>query len=201
MKLRESRSDSSWTQLEFVNLHCPHYTVKMHARVNTLIAFYQLTPLPVEGTLFASTYRSSENLPNGEPLATGMIGLYAEEPLSHSTFHRLQADELWHFYEGDALRLILLHPDGRSEDVLLGPDESAGHHRQFLIPALTWQAGGLLPGGEYALFGCTMSPGFTSRTFEGGRLAGLLALYPSREADLRRFTVAGETQMPEGFAT
>ena len=91
-----------------------------------LIEQYGLEPLPVEGTLFVSTYRSTDDTPSGGPVGTTMIEMYAHEPSSHSLFHRLPTDEIWHFYGGDPIRLILLHPDGRSADVWLGPDVGTG---------------------------------------------------------------------------
>ena len=174
--------------------------MSMHPEVAHLIAHYRLTPLPVEGTLFASTYRSQADASDGAPVATAMIGLYCTEPRSTSSFHRLPHDEIWHFYSGDPLRLVLLHPDGSSEDVLLGSDFAAGHHVQFVVPALTWQAGGVAAGGAYSLFGCTMAPGFTSAGFEGAETRNLLELYPTRAADILEFAVHGETVMPKGFA-
>ena len=63
----------------------------MNPTVATLIEAYGFEPLPVEGTLFASTYRSSQSLPDGAPIGTAMIGLYAHEPLSRS----LAGYELW----------------------------------------------------------------------------------------------------------
>ncbi len=162
-----------------------------------------MTSLPVEGTFFVSTYRSATELPGGGPVGTAMIGLYCTDPWSGSLFHRLTFDETWHFYGGDPLRLILLHPDGTDEDVILGGDVFAGQHVQYVIPAGTWQAGELVEGGDWALFGCTMAPGFTGTCFEGGRAADLLASHPSRAGDITRLAVADDhtTAMPDGFAT
>jgi predicted cupin superfamily sugar epimerase len=169
----------------------------MNQNVQRLIEHYRLELLPVEGTLFTSTHVSSRTL-DGEPISTAIIGLYANEPNSFSSFHRLQHDELWHFYAGDPLRLVLLHPDGSSEDVILGPDFAAGQRVQFLVPAQTWQAGQTL--GEYSLFGCTMSPGFTGACFEGGKMNALLEQYPTRADDIRRLSAThGEMRMPEGY--
>jgi hypothetical protein len=64
--------------------------------------------------------------------------------------------------------LYLLHPDGSSEEVVMGPDLTAGQQVQFTVPAGVWQGGCLAEGGEYALFGCTMAPGFTPGCFEAG---------------------------------
>lgn len=170
--------------------------------IAALIDHFQFDQLPVEGTLFKSTYRSEAELPAGGPVGTAMIGMYCENPLSLSCFHRLQHDEVWHFYGGDPLVLYLLYPDGSSEEVVLGNDPLRGQHSQYLIPACTWQGGCLREGGRYALFGCTMSPGFTGTCFEGGIAEELIAQYPDREAIIRKLSVNGhETRMPEGFAT
>jgi predicted cupin superfamily sugar epimerase len=169
--------------------------------VAALIAHYGLTPLPAEGTWFVSTWRSATSLPDGTPHGTAMIGLYTDDPPSRSLFHRLPVDEVWHFYGGDPLRLILLRPDGSSEDVTMGSRVLAGEHVQLVVPAGTWQAGHLAPGGRYALFGCTMAPGFTGAMYEGGTREALLARYPERAADIEWLGCeAGDVRMPEGFA-
>jgi predicted cupin superfamily sugar epimerase len=173
----------------------------MHPDVSALIELYKLEPLPVEGTLFASTYRSHRDMPDGGPLGTAMIGLYCNDPVSFSCFHRLPTDEIWHFYGGDPLRLVLLHPDGASEEVLMGSDPQAGQRVQFVVPANAWQAGHTVSGGRYSLFGCTMAPGFTSHGFEAGIAADLIERYPERADDIRRLCAVGaETRMPDGFA-
>ena len=43
-----------------------------------------------------------------------MIGMYSHDPVSGSLFHRLPSDEIWHLYDGDPMRLVLLHPGGSS---------------------------------------------------------------------------------------
>lgn len=156
----------------------------MHPTIRTLIERYRLEWLPVEGTLFAQTYRSDLEPQPGRPAATAMIGLYCEEPLSQSRFHRLTVDELWHFYAGDPFRLVVLRGDGSSEDVILGPDPLLGHRSQYVVPAGVWQAARLIPGGLYSLYGCTLAPGFTPDQFEAGMRTALLAAYPARRADI-----------------
>jgi predicted cupin superfamily sugar epimerase len=175
----------------------------MDPRVARLIDRYGLQPLPVEGTLFASTYRSAANLPDGGPVGTAMIGMYCHDPVSRSLFHRLPADEIWHFYGGDPIRLVLLHPDGSSSDVWLGADGDAGQTVQFVVPAGVWQAGELHPDGVYGLFGCTMAPGFTSVGFVGGRRSILHRTHPDREADIDRLGIRDDdgVDMPADLAT
>src|SRR5665648_211354 len=172
----------------------------MLAEVKALIEHYKLEKLPVEETLFVSTYRSQQEFGDQQPFGTAMIGLYCEEPPSFSRFHRLTADEIWHFYGGDPLRLSLLYADGTSGDVILGSDPFKGKMVQFVVPAGVWQAGHLITGGRYALFGCTMAPGFTGSMFEGGTRSELSRKYPGRLADIERFGCEDEaTGMPDGF--
>ncbi|MFN8582010.1 MAG: cupin domain-containing protein [Gemmatimonadaceae bacterium] len=169
--------------------------------VESLIAHFKLVPLPAEGTLFASVWRSREEFPDGKPVGTSIVAMYSDDPPSMSRFHRLPVDEVWHFYSGDPLRLILLAPDGTDRDVIMGSDPLSGHQVQLVIPAGTWQAGHLVPGGRYALFGCTMAPGFTDDMFVGGTRDELLASHPSRRDDIDRLACdAGATHMPLGFA-
>ncbi len=174
----------------------------MHPKVKTLVEHYQFQPLPAEGTLFVSTYRSAQEMDGGKPFGTAMIGMYCDEPHSMSLFHRLPVDETWHFYGGDPLRLVLLFPDGSSKDIIMGTDTFKGQLVQFVIPAGVWQAGHMIDGGIYSLFGCTMAPGFTGDMFEGGTQKQLLDAYPDRAADIRQLGIStNETSMPKGFAS
>jgi predicted cupin superfamily sugar epimerase len=174
----------------------------MLPEVKTLIEHYKLEPLPVEGTLFTSTYRSKQESEWGKPYGTAMIALYCNEPRSVSMFHKLPVDEIWHFYAGDPLRLVLLYPDGSSRDVIMGNDPLKDQHVQFVIPGGVWQAGHMLDGGRYSLFGCTMAPGFTDDMFEGGTREVLMNLYPERADDINRLGCGNDvTSMPKGFAS
>src|SRR5262249_37043670 len=141
-----------------------------------LIERFGMTPLPVEATLFAQTYSSSALHGKG-PVGTAGVGLFCVEPPSRSLFHRLTFDEVWHFYDGDPLRLVPLHPTGSDEDVILG-EPVGGYPAQHIVPAGSWQAGEVAPGGAWSFFGVTMAPGFTPECFEGGRAESLLATHP-----------------------
>ena len=141
--------------------------------------------------------------PAGGPVGTAIVGLFCDDPPSRSLFHRLGFDEVWHFYGGDPIRLVLLHPDGESGEVILGSDVLAGQRVQYPIPAGTWQAGELVPGGEWACTGARWHRGSRAACFEGGAVAELLgAGYPGRDDDIRRLGVPDdhETTMPAGFA-
>ena len=172
----------------------------MHPEVKILIDHYRFERLPVEGTLFVSSYRSAERYPGGQHISTAMIGIHCDDPRSVSAFHKLSGDEVWHFYGGDPLRLVLLYPDGTSRDVVMGTDPLKGQVVQFTIPAGVWQAGHMLEGGRYSLFGCTMAPGFIGKMFQGGSRTVLLAAYPDRAADIELLGCDEEnSHMPNAF--
>jgi predicted cupin superfamily sugar epimerase len=174
----------------------------MLQEIKDLIELYRLEPLPAESSLFTSTYRSKQEFENGKPYGTAIIALYCNDPRSVSLFHKLPVDEIWHFYAGDPLRLVLLYPDGSSKDVIMGSNPLKGQLVQFVIPAGVWQAGHTVDGGRYSLFGCTMAPGFTGDMFEGGTREHLMKLYPEKADDINRLGIGNdETSMPKGFAS
>lgn len=174
---------------------------EIHPDTQAILDHYQFQRLPVEGTFFKNTYCSEQKTPDGQPSGTAMIGLYSERPLSISCFHRLIYDEVWHVYGGDPFLIVLLHTDGSSEEILMGCDPLQGQNVQYVIPAHTWQAGYLVPGGRYALFGCTMAPGFSGSCFEAGIAEELIKQYPERKEDIMRLSINGKTsKMPEGFS-
>jgi predicted cupin superfamily sugar epimerase len=146
-----------------------------------LIAHFGLEPIPREGGLFRQTWAGPER-PDGRPEGTAIVALLTAGDFS--ALHRLPTDEIWHFYRGDPLELLLLAPDGTTRTVVLGPDVLHGQHVQFTVPAGTWMGGRVAEGGAWALFGCTMAPGFTFEGYEHGDAAELTARYPAQAAEI-----------------
>ncbi|TPQ18841.1 cupin domain-containing protein [Streptomyces sporangiiformans] len=147
-----------------------------------LVARYQLEPIPREGGRFRRTWEGPER-PDGRPEGTAIVALLTSEPGDFSALHRLPADEVWHFYLGDPLEMLLLAPDGTSRTVVLGPDVLDGRqHVQYTVPAGTWMGAHVVPGGAWSFFGCTMAPGFTYGGYEHGDAAELTARYPAEAA-------------------
>jgi len=174
----------------------------IHPDTLSILEHYRFDRLPVEGTLYKSTWRAVKDAPDGGPCGTAMIGLYCEVPESVSCFHKLEHEEVWHVYGGDPFTLYLLYPDGSTEEISMGTDISKGQLIQYVIPAGVWQAGCLDEGGRYALFGCTMAPGFTGDCFQAGVADELIALYPTKRDAILKLSVNGhQKNMPAGFAT
>jgi len=78
--------------------------------------------------------------------------------------------------------------------VLTGTDPRVGQVVQFVVPAGVWHAGGLVPDGRYALFGCTMAPGFTGGCFEAGVATELIAAHSAHAELIQRYAVRGARQ-------
>jgi len=171
----------------------------MHPKTKAIINYYQFDKIPIEGTLYKSTYVAKKTI--GEsPLGTAIIGMYSHQPYSASTFHRLQHDEVWHFYKGDPFILHLLFPDGRYQKITMGTDILNGQKIQFVVPANVWQAGELSQDGIYALYGCTMAPGFTGSCFEGGAKGELIKQFPKQKEVIKRLSPEGhDTKMPDNY--
>lgn len=105
-----------------------------------------------------------------------------------SALHRIQSDEVWHFYAGDTLVVSVLHPDGRHEDLQLGQSLPAGESLQAWVPAGCWFGARLKWPGTYALVGCTVAPGFDFCDFEMGERNALQKAYPQHTELIHRLT-------------
>jgi predicted cupin superfamily sugar epimerase len=150
-----------------------------------LMALLNLEPLAGEGGFFRRTYTGPEmpataaaTPPSGRAISSAIYYLLFDEHFS--AMHCLRTDEVYHFYLGDPVELLLLYPDGGSQVVVLGSDLEAGQQTQFVAPAGVWQGSRVRRGGRLALMGTTMAPAFTPEDFELGERARLLASYPEQ---------------------
>jgi hypothetical protein len=152
-----------------------------------LIDRLEMQVIPGEGAWFAPTYASSESI-EGQA-ASHVSGshhaysaIYALETPSHfSALHRLATDEMWHFYGGVPIEMLLLFPDGHGETVVVGPDVLAGQRPQFLVPRGVWQGSRPIATSDssYSFFGTTLTPGFEYSDYEQGYRDDLQGRYPA----------------------
>jgi uncharacterized protein len=162
-----------------------------------IIRLLKLQPHPVEGGYYLETYRDPLLLPGGVspnyagPRNIGTAIYYLLKPGHVSELHVLPGIEVFHFYLGDPVRMLQLHPDGQSMEVLLGSDILAGHVPQCVVPAGVWQGTSLIPGGRFALLGATMSPGFEFEDYRGATRSELLAHWPLHAERIRELTPRG----------
>jgi predicted cupin superfamily sugar epimerase len=160
-----------------------------------IIARLGLVPHPEEGGWFQETYRASETfakdmLPGrytGDRCHSTAI-YYLLTPETYSHMHRLESDEIFHFYAGGPCEMLQLHPDGTGQVVTLGNDLMAGHKPQVLVPRHSWQGMRLVPGGAFALMGCTVAPGFEFTDYAHASRAELMDRYPDFRERIIRLT-------------
>jgi uncharacterized protein len=147
-----------------------------------IIRILNLQKLPIEGGYFSETYRSRESVTDDRggkrSCGTAIYYLLTGETDCFSEMHRLGGDEIYHFYRGDPVEMLLLYPDGAGKKVILGSDLKAGMLPQVLVPAGVWQGSRLAPGGKFALIGTTMTPGFEYWDYTSGSRNELISLFP-----------------------
>lgn len=168
----------------------------MHSTTaKTLIEQLALARHP-EGGWFKETYRASDKLAaqalparfDGDRSASTAI-YFLLEAGDISALHRIQSDEVWHFYAGAPLRVHGIFPDGAYQEWKLGANLAAGEHFQAVVPAGCW-FGAELAEGDFALVGCTVAPGFDFADFELAQAKQLLACYPQHAELIHRLTRA-----------
>lgn len=136
------------------------------------ISHFNMQPHP-EGGFYAIGYRSDELIEtvNGKRnLYSSVQFLVTKE--SSSRFHRLKSDEIWHLYDG-SLTLHTISEKGDYTQSKMGNEENPVF--QFRIEKNTWIAAET---NDFALFGCTLSPGFEFEDFELGNCIELTKSFP-----------------------
>jgi uncharacterized protein len=135
-----------------------------------------LRPHP-EGGYYGETFRSSLRLtlPDGRVRSASTAIHYLLPAGAWSTWHRVRSDEVWHHYDGAALRLYRLG---------MGEVRLSAETPQAVVPAGVWQAAE--PIGGATLCGCTVAPGFEFDDFELGATEKLVREFPAEAALIRR---------------
>jgi len=152
----------------------------------------RLLPHP-EGGYYREAYRSAETvgaeaLParfgGARTFSTAIYFLLNRSQVS--VFHRLRADEVWHFYEGAPLLLHVINEDCGLETVTLG--RGGGERLQWCVKAGLWFAAEVSDKQSYTLAGCTVAPGFEYCDLEYAERRALSAAVPRHLALIERLT-------------
>ena len=137
----------------------------MNERAEHLKRLLALEP-HVEGGHYRRIYESTssdafDDEQRQRPMATSIYYLLCAGEVSQ--WHRIDADEIWHWYEGEPIEMLRFDPRERQlTRHRLGP-VSHDSAPVFVVPAGCWQAA--RPLGSYALVGCTVAPGYEWRGF------------------------------------
>ena len=153
-----------------------------------IIKMLNLRPHPEEGGYFTETYRSDETIDasvlpqrysGSRNLGTAIYFLLT--PDAFSAMHLLQSDEIFHFYPGDPIEMLHLLPDGSGRVPCFGNRLEDGMSPRVTVPKGWWQGGRLARGGEYALVGATVAPGFEFADYSHGNRGDLIDSCPQFE--------------------
>lgn len=136
----------------------------MLSRPDELIRWLELQPHP-EGGYYRRIHQSDSRVlrADGQQRLALTSIFYLLPQGSISRWHRVWADEAWHFYEGGGLELFsFADGDLTVAQCRLGRLGDGGLPVR-VIPAGHWQAA--RPLGDYALVGCSVGPGFDFADF------------------------------------
>jgi uncharacterized protein len=126
---------------------------------------------------------------DGRPLGSALYFLVTPE--APVRLHRIRNDQLYHYYLGGPLEVFLLHADGTTERVVVGPDLRGGQRVQLLIPGNTFHTARVM--GRWFLGASTEWPGVVPSDVEIGLLDEIAGRYPAVAADLRSIAASART--------
>ncbi len=153
----------------------------------------RLLPHP-EGGYYKELYRSHEeidavHLPTryggNRSFYTSIYFLLTKDDISK--FHKIQSDEIWHFYMGDPLELYVINREGKLTIQKLGLDLNNDEKPQIMIKKDCWFAA-KISGEDYTLVGCSVSPGFDFNDFMLAKREKLVDEYPHLRTIIEEFT-------------
>ena len=107
-------------------------------------------------------------------------------------------DQLYHYYLGDPLEVLLLRSDGTTDRVVVGPNLRGGEHLQLFILGDTFHTARVMGRRRWFLGASTEWPGVVPADVETGNVEELAAKYPSIAADLR--AIAASVRHDRGSA-
>jgi uncharacterized protein len=150
-----------------------------------------------EGGYFKEMYRSAEIIPT-EALPTRYKGgrcygtsiCFLLRSHEFSAFHRIQSDEIWHFYAGSAVTIYEIDVQGNLLTHLLGNQISNGETFQAVIKAGNWFAARVQAADSFALVGCTVAPGFDFADFELAKKEALLQRFPQHSKVIEELSLS-----------
>jgi predicted cupin superfamily sugar epimerase len=148
--------------------------------IEQLISSLKLIPHP-EGGYYCETYRSAKTVGGliGSKQRVTCTGIYFLLIAGNfSALHRIQSDEMWHFYKGAPTEIIEITRAGELIITVLGNELGLGQVPQYVVKAGHWFGSRVFGKGDFSLVGCTVSPGFEFADFEMGESEILKKKYP-----------------------
>lgn len=148
-----------------------------------------------EGGYFKETYRSKGIIPNSildssfegdRNICTGIYFLLTSEKFS--AFHKVNQDEMWHFYKGAPLKLHMISTKGEYSFVIIGNNLKKGQIPQFTVNGGDWFAAEVIDQNSFSFVGCTVAPGFDFKDFELPTAERLISQFPQHTEIINSLT-------------
>lgn len=137
----------------------------------------------IEGGYFRQILKSDENYHNRKAYTSIYFLL---EHNNCSNFHRLTADEMWYFHDGNPLTIHMIDENGDYTTQKLGLNIENGEQPQFLVPKNTIFGSSVDNG--FALVSCVVVPGFEYEDFELFKRDELIQKYPEHKEIIVKLT-------------
>src|SRR6266436_8810959 len=113
---------------------------------------------------------------DGRPAGSALY--FMVTPAAPVRLHHIRNDQLYHYYLGDPMEVLMLHENGLAEHVVVGPDLRGGQCVQLLIPGNTFHTARVIGRRRWFLGASTEWPGVERVDVEVGDIEKLAAKYP-----------------------
>lgn len=159
-----------------------------------IIDLFNLKQHP-EGGYFKETYRSKETInvkdlnhhfKSDRNYCTSIYFLLTSDKCS--AFHKINQDEIWHFYTGSSLKLHQISPKGIYKCIKIGNNFSNDEVPQYTVPAHYYFAAEVIQKNAFSFVGCTVSPGFDFNDFELPSYSTLSKKFPEHASIIKQLT-------------
>jgi hypothetical protein len=125
----------------------------------------------------------------GRPLGSALY--FMVTPAAPVKLHRIKNDQLYHYYLGDPIEVLMLRANGDSELVVVGPNIVGGQILQLFIPGNTFHTARITGKHRWFLGASTEWPGVIPEDVELGNVEQLAVKYPE--------AAAGQGQVTRGL--
>lgn len=123
---------------------------------------------------------------DGRPAGSALYFLMT--PQAPVKLHRIRNEQLYHYYLGDPIEVLMLHDDGTHTFATVGPDLRAGQIVQLRIPGNTFHTAQIRGARQWFVGGSTEWPGVEpAEDVEFGNAEELAAKHPDVAAEIRSF--------------
>ncbi|MDV3253748.1 cupin domain-containing protein [Devosia sp. BK] len=144
-----------------------------------------------EGGYFKETFRASHRTPivtdRGQRSTMTAIYYMLTDDSPIDGFHTKYSDGIQFYQMGAPVTYHLIHPDGRYESVVLGPDLASGQRLQLAVAGGIWKSAELTKG-EFGLVSEVVAPGWEMDDMILKSRDELIAIFPQHAALIARLT-------------